>query len=442
MGLLAGLAAVIAAHGHTGTAVLVKPSSIAEIDPGSDHVVGDVALASPPTAVAATTGGVWVASFQDRTLTRIDPTTLGVVRTVPLGATPTGLSAGRNGAVWVAQGFSRRLLSVQPQADGTLVENVVRLSGCCPSPSIVSASESVVYTADTGALRRIDYSNPTSVAQTTVGVGSAGLAHSTGAILISDGWRTIRRVFPATNSVTNEIDVASHGHPGLPTAMAVGGDQTWVVATGLNQALLLNRAGTGIAARVPVGHHPTAITYGDGDFWVANTADGTISRIDPRRRAVIATIEVGHRIPSLTFAHGKLWAAVEPLKAGSREHGLIVFDDHSQVFTERADGTHRHQLTHGAGVKNVEPVWSPDGSQIAFASNRGPSRTTYHFDIYVMNPDGTGQVRVTDDLHAVSVGPIWSPDGSKIAFCVATCPADSESATRGRPASTAGTRDD
>jgi DNA-binding SARP family transcriptional activator/Tol biopolymer transport system component/streptogramin lyase len=416
--VIAGIAvvtALIATHGHASV-VRVRPNSIAEIDPATNHLVGDVALSSPPTAVVATRNGVWVASFQARTLARINPVTLGVVKTVTLDATPTGLSAAPNGSLWMAQGYAQRLLNIQPKSGGTLVEHQVPLPGCCPSPGIVSASESVVYVADAGALRRIDYASPSSVAQTTVGVGSAGLAHSTGAILVSDGWRTIRRISPATNRITNTIDVSSRGHPGLPTAMAVGGDETWVVASGLDQALLLNKAGTAIAARVRVGHYPNAIAYGDGDFWVANSADGTITRIDPRRRAAIATINIGQRIPSLAFADGRLWVAANPRKAGAREHGLIVFDDHAQIFTERADGTHRRQLTHGAGVKNVDPTWSPDGSQIAFASNRGPSRTTYHFDLYVMNPDGTGQVRVTDDLRAISIQPIWSPDGSKIAF--------------------------
>ncbi|MCA1628151.1 MAG: DUF4394 domain-containing protein, partial [Acidobacteria bacterium] len=48
--------------------------------------------------------------------------------------------------------------------------------------------------------------------------------------------------------------------------------------------------------------------------------------------------------------------------------------------------------------------------KIAFASDR-----TGNFDIYVMDPDGGGIIRLTDDP-AEDVQPTWSPDGTQIAF--------------------------
>ena len=56
------------------------------------------------------------------------------------------------------------------------------------------------------------------------------------------------------------------------------------------------------------------------------------------------------------------------------------------------------------------PAWSPDGTKIAFASNRDGNH-----EIYVMNADGSGadpadQQPGGDDCAG------WSPDGSKIAF--------------------------
>jgi Tol biopolymer transport system component len=54
--------------------------------------------------------------------------------------------------------------------------------------------------------------------------------------------------------------------------------------------------------------------------------------------------------------------------------------------------------------------WSPDGSQIAFVSNRDGNS-----EIYVMNSDGTGLTRLTDNPDD-DVNPRWSPDGSMIAF--------------------------
>jgi Tol biopolymer transport system component len=56
------------------------------------------------------------------------------------------------------------------------------------------------------------------------------------------------------------------------------------------------------------------------------------------------------------------------------------------------------------------PAWSPDGTQIAFRSDRDGSS-----DVYVINTDGTGLQDLTDDP-AFDWAPSWSPDGSQIAF--------------------------
>jgi dipeptidyl aminopeptidase/acylaminoacyl peptidase len=85
-----------------------------------------------------------------------------------------------------------------------------------------------------------------------------------------------------------------------------------------------------------------------------------------------------------------------------------------------ADGSNVVRLTNDP-AQDTEPSWSPDGSKIAFTSGRTDDDTTTDTDIYVMNAaDGSGLIRLTNDpanfLGANDVGPSWSPDGSKIAF--------------------------
>ena len=64
-----------------------------------------------------------------------------------------------------------------------------------------------------------------------------------------------------------------------------------------------------------------------------------------------------------------------------------------------ADGTGVARLTTSAGYDGM-PVWSPDGQQIAFVSDRDGNQ-----EIYVMNADGTGQTRLT-----FTSAPEMSPD--------------------------------
>jgi Tol biopolymer transport system component len=79
-----------------------------------------------------------------------------------------------------------------------------------------------------------------------------------------------------------------------------------------------------------------------------------------------------------------------------------------------ADGSGLTRLSHEQ-TRLHRPVWSPDGSKIAFDAD----------GLYIMNPDGTGLTRLTTDLWVWegSFGrSSWAPDGSMIAVTVADCP--------------------
>jgi Tol biopolymer transport system component/CubicO group peptidase (beta-lactamase class C family) len=67
------------------------------------------------------------------------------------------------------------------------------------------------------------------------------------------------------------------------------------------------------------------------------------------------------------------------------------------------------QITHEAG-NDLEPAWSPDGSQIAFMVHQ-----VNQSSIYTMNPDGSERVRLTENTSSNYL-PKWSPDGTRIVF--------------------------
>jgi Tol biopolymer transport system component len=81
----------------------------------------------------------------------------------------------------------------------------------------------------------------------------------------------------------------------------------------------------------------------------------------------------------------------------------------SDIYTINPDGSGERNLTHNP-ADDTEPVWSADGSRIAFSTNRDGN-----YEVYTMDAGGGGLVRLTHDP-AKDHFPSWSPDGSKIAF--------------------------
>ncbi len=86
----------------------------------------------------------------------------------------------------------------------------------------------------------------------------------------------------------------------------------------------------------------------------------------------------------------------------------------TQIWRMSADGSSLLQLTRSEGA-NQTPVWSPDGSRIAFTSTRDGDE-----EIYVMKADGSEQRRLTHHV-GIDMHPFWSPDGARIMFNRAWC---------------------
>ena len=67
-------------------------------------------------------------------------------------------------------------------------------------------------------------------------------------------------------------------------------------------------------------------------------------------------------------------------------------------------------------VYDTDPAWSPDGKQLAFASNDGVDlEAGGNLNVYVMNTNGSGAVKLTEHPK-YNANPVWSPDGKKVAF--------------------------
>jgi TolB protein len=109
-------------------------------------------------------------------------------------------------------------------------------------------------------------------------------------------------------------------------------------------------------------------------------------------------------------------SAVTPVQAQQRSSsGRIAFvstrdgNGNGDIFVSDLAGDRVLNLTQDP-APDRHPSWSPDGSQIVFASRRNDN-----WDLYLMRADGSGLRRLTSDL-GYEGEPEWSPDGKQIAF--------------------------
>lgn len=86
----------------------------------------------------------------------------------------------------------------------------------------------------------------------------------------------------------------------------------------------------------------------------------------------------------------------------------IVFDKDWQILVMSADGTEKVRLIENVGANEWQPAWSPEGTLIAFTSNRDGG-----WNIHVVNAGGGEPRKVTSDGGWQAS---WSPDGKRIAF--------------------------
>jgi Tol biopolymer transport system component len=227
----------------------------------------------------------------------------------------------------------------------------------------------------------------------------------------------------ADGSEQNEITVRAAAAPDEAPALGPGGNFAFASARDGASKIYVANLEEGIARAITDGAD-------GGDREPAWSPDGkriAFVRGDPHDQRHLYVVDVAggaptalvegdddhpERVGAPTWSpDGKRMVFAADRRGG---HGTLL-------WLVDSDGKNLARLTaprQGAWfIHDRRPAWAPDGSVIAFASNRHVSSGDHatDFDIYAIRPDGSELVQLTEDP-GVADNPTFSPDGNRIFF--------------------------
>ena len=238
------------------------------------------------------------------------------------------------------------------------------------------------------------------------------------------GWRIAYWGVPTASARRILWTVPAEG--GAPSKVLDDGATNWNPVWSPDGAWLYfgsDRSGSLNLWRLPIDEQSGEVRGDAEPLTTPSTASGFWSLSQDGTRILYAADESKSNIERFPFEPGSLRVTGEGEAVTRGSHKVrscavspdgrrIAFHaalPREELFVSGIDGSVLKQLTDDA-FKDRVPVWSPDGRQLLFYSNRGGG-----YESWIVNADGGEPERVLPAGGKPVTVPLWSPDGRQVA---------------------------
>jgi ABC-type transport system substrate-binding protein/DNA-binding SARP family transcriptional activator/sugar lactone lactonase YvrE len=311
-------AAVIALYRSPARANLVA-NSVGAVRPDGS-IAAAVAVGTNPVAVAYGHGALWVANRADGTVSRLDPQTPSVGKTLHAGAVPEALTV-TSDDVWVANVAAGTVTRINIR--GNRLADTVKVGS---EPTAIASDAHGVWVANRGdnTIQRIDPDSGKVDEPIDVGAHPDGIAVDGDTVWVANGGDgTVSRIAWRTNAV-HLITVGSG-----PKGIAVSGGDVWV-ADQLDQTVTRIDKNTERTQQISVGDGPDSVVVANGSIWVSETHTGVLNRIDPATNAR-QPIALGVSPRGLAATGSHVWVAAGAFTTSAHRGGTLTFADPNPI---------------------------------------------------------------------------------------------------------------
>ena len=254
-----------------------------------------------PTGVSSDGTHVWVANYNDDTVTELNASTGALVNTIPVGSGPVAVSSDGT-HVWVANATDDSVTELD--ASTGAVANTIAVGG---TPNGISSDGNHVWVANSSGNTVTELDASTGAVVNTISVGNSPYGIS------SDGthvWvtnfndNTVSELNATTGGVVSTIPVPGDN----PNGVSSDGTHVWVADQSSNQVIELDASTGAVVNTTAVGGHPIGISSDGTNAWVTNNGgNSTVNEVDALTGSVVNTVTVGLNPYGISSEGNHVW---------------------------------------------------------------------------------------------------------------------------------------